>query len=285
MAAATDADPTANDQNSGGGGGGNGGTGGNGGFGWSSAGIVGGYGGVAVSGDHERNHHGRRRRRGDHEQRNSFWNPVTDTGGSRQQPVRDRAPASTAAVRRVADHHHPCGSRLPGRARLRRTARTALETENDGGGGGGAGGTVIVLTNNGGAAVSTSSAGAGMAELPGRKIRPARFRATGTDRARAAVAASSSPLRRRSGANVSGGAPDGQRLPMTLTAQRLGSPALFVPGSPCREIRRAIRSLLRRRRSGRDQFRLAEPRGSRKQHHVYADGDEQRTASTASTRR
>src|SRR5262249_48847979 len=44
---ATDAHPTANDQNSGGGGGANGGSGGQGGFGWNSAGIVGGYGGSA----------------------------------------------------------------------------------------------------------------------------------------------------------------------------------------------------------------------------------------------
>src|SRR6202041_2455382 len=44
---ATDANPTSNNQNSGGGGGANGGTGGIGGFGWDSAGIVGGFGGVA----------------------------------------------------------------------------------------------------------------------------------------------------------------------------------------------------------------------------------------------
>jgi hypothetical protein len=47
---ATDADPPANDQNSGGGGGGNGGPGGQGGFGWNSAGIVGGFGGSSFPG-------------------------------------------------------------------------------------------------------------------------------------------------------------------------------------------------------------------------------------------
>src|SRR6202167_2345779 len=78
---ATDADPTANDQNSGGGGGANGGTGGTGGFGWSSAGIVGGDGGVAFLASTNAIVMGGGGGAGT-TNNGSYWNPSTDTGGS-----------------------------------------------------------------------------------------------------------------------------------------------------------------------------------------------------------
>ncbi|MGH3576783.1 MAG: hypothetical protein ACRDU0_04410, partial [Mycobacterium sp.] len=76
---ATDADPPANDQNSGGGGGGNGGTGGIGGFGWNSAGLVGGFGGIAFPATTSALVMGGGGGAGT-TNNGSFWVPATDTG-------------------------------------------------------------------------------------------------------------------------------------------------------------------------------------------------------------
>ena len=78
---ATDADPTANDQNSGGGGGGNGGAGGTGGFGWNSAGVVGGFGGAAFPVSTSALSMGGGAGAGT-TNNGSYWTPSTDTGNN-----------------------------------------------------------------------------------------------------------------------------------------------------------------------------------------------------------
>jgi len=142
---ATDADPPANDQNSGGGGGGNGGTGGIGGFGWNSAGLVGGFGGVAFpvstsalvmggGGGAGTTNNG------------SFWNPATDTGGHDCGANCTGIFSSGTSGGGIVIIH--AGS-LAGTGTISASGQNALETENDGGGGGGAGGTILVFANSG----------------------------------------------------------------------------------------------------------------------------------------
>ena len=77
----TDANPTANNQNSGGGAGGNGGTGGTGGFGWNSAGIVGGFGGVAFPATTSAIVMGGGGGAGTTND-GAYWNPITNAGGA-----------------------------------------------------------------------------------------------------------------------------------------------------------------------------------------------------------
>lgn len=148
---ATDADPPANDQNSGGGGGGNGGTGGTGGFGWNSAGIVGGFGGVAFPASTSALVMGGGGGAGT-TNNGSFWNPVSVSGGS--TTVNNCTGLSCTGI-------YSSGMSGGGIAIVRAGSLTgvgtitangldALQVENDGGGGGGAGGSILFFTNTGG---------------------------------------------------------------------------------------------------------------------------------------
>ena len=136
-AGATDANPPANNQNSGGGGGGNGGNGGYGGYGWQSAGIVGGHYGSAFP----------------------FSTNVLTMGGGGGAGTTNDGTANPA-------NGNPAGinssgsagggiiivraGSLVGTGTLTANGQNALTVENDGAGGGGAGGTIVVFSNSGG---------------------------------------------------------------------------------------------------------------------------------------
>ena len=228
---ATDADPTANDQNSGGGGGGNGGTGGTGGFGWSSAGIVGGDGGVAFpvttnaivmggGGGAGTSNNG------------SFWNPATDTGGSTTttcpQTCSGINSSGTAGGGIILIH----AGTITGTGSITSNGQNALETENDGGGGGGAGGTVIVLTNNGTVSSLTVSAAGGNGGVTWPEQTPGTFpgnrHGPGAGGGGGVLFTSSAPV----GASVSGGAPGWTTLADDAYGATSGQPGIFVSGSP-----------------------------------------------------
>jgi len=156
---ATDANPPANDQNSGGGGGGNGGAGGIGGFGWSSAGLVGGFGGVAFPASTSVVAMGGGGGAGT-TNNGSTWDPTTNTGNSTSNTCPTGCTgiysSGTAGGGIVIIH---AGS-VTGTGTLSANGQNALEVENDGGGGGGAGGTILVYANSGGlGGLSTSAAG------------------------------------------------------------------------------------------------------------------------------
>ena len=154
---ATDADPTANDQNSGGGGAGNGGQGGLGGFGWNSAGLVGGYGGASFptttsalimggGGGGGTTNNG------------SYWDTSSDTGNADCGLNCTGVYSSGGAGGGVVIIH--AGS-MVGSGTISANGQTALTPENDGAGGGGAGGTILVYTNTGGLGGLTASAAGG----------------------------------------------------------------------------------------------------------------------------
>jgi uncharacterized repeat protein (TIGR01451 family) len=133
---ATDAHPTANDQNSGGGGGGNGGNGGYGGYGWNSAGFVGGHFGTAFP----------------------FSTNVIAMGGGGGAATTNDGTADPA-------NGNPAGINSSGAAgggivviragsvvgtgTINANGQSALNVQNDGGGGGGAGGSILVFANSG----------------------------------------------------------------------------------------------------------------------------------------
>jgi len=225
---ATDADPTANDQNSGGGGGGNGGSGGAGGFGWSSAGIVGGYGGVAFpvttnavtmggGGGAGTTNNG------------SYWNPTTDTGNDNCGAQCTGINSSGTAGGGIIIIH---AGTITGSGTITSNGQAALETENDGGGGGGAGGTIIVLTNNGGVSGLTVSAVGGNGGVTWPEQAPGTFpgnrHGPGAGGGGGVVFTSSAPA----GANVSGGAPGWTTLADDAYGATSGLPGIFVSGSP-----------------------------------------------------
>ena len=152
---ATDADPAANDQNSGGGAGGNGGTGGAGGFGWSSAGLVGGFGGVAFPASTSSVILGGGGGAGT-TNNGTAWNPVTQTGpanncGANCTGIYSSGTAGGGIVVIRA------GS-VTGTGTITASGQNALDTENDGGGGGGAGGSIVVQANSGGLTGLTANA-------------------------------------------------------------------------------------------------------------------------------
>jgi uncharacterized repeat protein (TIGR01451 family) len=154
---ATDADPTANDQNSGGGGAGNGGQGGLGGFGWNTAGLVGGYGGapfpVTTSALVMGGGGG-----GGTTNNGSYWDPASDTGNADCGLNCTGVYSSGGAGGGIIIVH--AGS-IVGAGTLSANGQTALDPENDGGGGGGAGGTIIVFANAGALTNLTASAAGG----------------------------------------------------------------------------------------------------------------------------
>jgi uncharacterized repeat protein (TIGR01451 family) len=228
---ATDADPTANDQNSGGGGGANGGTGGTGGFGWSSAGIVGGDGGVAFpvttnaivmggGGGAGTSNNG------------SFWNPTTDTGGSTTtscpQTCSGINSSGTAGGGIIIIH----AGTITGTGSISSNGQNALETENDGGGGGGAGGTIIVLTNNGTVSSLTASAVGGNGGVTWPEETPGTFpgnrHGPGAGGGGGVIFTSSAPV----SASVTGGVPGWTTLADDAYGATSGQPGIFVSGSP-----------------------------------------------------
>ena len=137
---ATDANPAANDQNSGGGAGGNGGTGGNGGFGWNSAGIVGGFGGtpfIASTGTLILGGGG-----GAGTTNNgTFYIPSTATGGNGTGLFSSGAQGGGIAIIHAGS--------ISGTGSVTANGNTATNVENDGGGGGGAGGSIRIFANSG----------------------------------------------------------------------------------------------------------------------------------------
>ncbi len=161
-AGATDANPTANDQNSGGGGGGNGGNGGYGGYGWNTAGIVGGHFGSAFP----------------------FSTNVITMGGGGGAGTTNNGTANPANGNAAGINSSGsagggiiivrAGS-LIGTGTLSANGQNALNVENDGGGGGGAAGTIIVFSNSGGLTGLTVNAigGTGGTTWPGQA--PAAF--------------------------------------------------------------------------------------------------------------
>ena len=225
---ATDAHPTANDQNSGGGGGGNGGAGGSGGFGWSSAGIVGGFGGAAFpvtlnalamggGGGAGTTNNG------------SFWNPSTDTGGANcGANCTGIASSGTAGGGIVIIH---AGS-VSGTGTITANGQNALETENDGGGGGGAGGTIVILANNSSLSNLTLSAAGGNGGVTWPEQAPGAFpgnrHGPGAGGGGGVIFTSSAPA----SANVSGGIPGWSTLADDAYGATIGLPGVFSSGSP-----------------------------------------------------
>jgi uncharacterized repeat protein (TIGR01451 family) len=226
----TDADPTTNDQNDGGGGGGNGGTGGTGGFGWSSAGIVGGFGGTPFPASTNALVMGGGGGAGT-TNNGSFWNPGTDTGGSTSNtcstPCTGINSSGTAGGGIVIIH---AGS-VVGTGTITANGQAALETENDGGGAGGAGGTILVFADSGGLGGLTASAAGGNGgvtwpeETPGATF-PGNRHGPGAGGGGGAIITSSAPL----GATVSGGIPGWSTLANDAYGATSGQPGVFSSG-------------------------------------------------------
>ncbi len=218
----TDADPTANDQNDGGGGGGNGGTGGIGGFGWSSAGIVGGFGGAPFPASTNAIIMGGGGGAGT-TNNGTFWNPGTDTGGTGTG-----INSSGAAGGAIVIVH--TGS-VTGSGSITANGQTALETENDGGGAGGAGGAVLVFANSGGLtglAISAVGGNGGVTwpeDPPGTPF-PGNRHGPGGGGGGGAILTSSAP----SSANVSGGNPGWTTLANDAYGATAGQMGLISSG-------------------------------------------------------
>ncbi|HKW57029.1 MAG TPA: C25 family cysteine peptidase [Candidatus Acidoferrum sp.] len=223
---ATDANPPANDQNSGGGGGGNGGTGGTGGFGWNSAGIVGGFGGAAFPVSTSALAMGGGGGAGT-TNNGSFWNPATDTGGSNCGGNCTGIYSSGAAGGGIVIIH--AGSVI-GTGTITANGWSGLAEENDGGGGGGAGGTILVFSNAGGLGGLTANAVGGNGgttwpeqmpgAFPGNRHGPGAGGGGGVVLSSAALA----------GTNVSGGLPGVSTLANDAYGATVGQPGVGIPG-------------------------------------------------------
>jgi len=182
----TDANPTANNQNSGGGAGANGGTGGTGGFGWQSAGIVGGFGGQPFPATTSAIVMGGGGGAGTSND-GSYWNPVTNTGGTDCGANCTGIYSSGTAGGGIVIIH--TGS-VAGTGTISANGATALETKNDGGGGAGAGGSILVFANSGSLTGLTASVAGGNGGVPGLRIRQGLLsREIGTARGAAVAAA------------------------------------------------------------------------------------------------
>ncbi len=132
----TDADPVANDQNDGGGAGGNGGTGGEGGYGWKSAGIVGGFGGVAFPASTGAIILGGGAGAG------TTNNGTADPTNANPAGINSSGAAGGGIVIIHAGN-------VTGTGTISANGQTALNVQNDGGGGGGAGGSILLFANSG----------------------------------------------------------------------------------------------------------------------------------------
>ena len=150
---ATDADPVGtpadsgngNDQNSGGGGGANGGGGGQGGYAWNSAGLVGGYGGVAFPASTSAIVMGGGGGAGT-SNNGAYWDRSTDTGSHDCGATCTGIYSSGAAGGGIVIVR--TGS-VAAAGTITANGQNSLDQENDGTGGGGAGGTIIVFANSG----------------------------------------------------------------------------------------------------------------------------------------
>ncbi|MFI5110954.1 MAG: hypothetical protein ACHP78_19200, partial [Terriglobales bacterium] len=145
---ATDANPPANNQNSGGGGGGNGGNGGYGGYGWNSAGIVGGHFGSAFPAS-----------------TNALILGGGGGAGTTNDGTADPANGNPAGINSSGSAGGGivlirAGS-LVGTGTLSANGQNTLNVQNDGAGGGGAGGSIVVFTNSGGLTGLTVTANGG----------------------------------------------------------------------------------------------------------------------------
>jgi uncharacterized repeat protein (TIGR01451 family) len=228
---ATDANPPANDQNSGGGGGGNGGTGGTGGFGWNSAGVVGGFGGVAFpattgavvmggGGGSGTTNNG------------AWWDPVTNTGnancGANCTGIYSSGTAGGGIVIIRA------GS-VTGTGTITSNGQNALDEENDGGGGGGAGGSILLYANSGPLTGLTAIADGGNggstwpAQAPGAF--PGNRHGPGAGGGGGVIFTSSAP----GSADASGGVPGVSTLADDAYGATSGQPGLIAPGETITE--------------------------------------------------
>jgi uncharacterized repeat protein (TIGR01451 family) len=200
----TDANPTANNQNSGGGAGGNGGTGGTGGFGWQSAGVVGGFGGQPFPASTSAIVMGGGGGAGTTND-GSYWNPITNTGGADCGANCTGIYSSGTTGGGIVIIH--TGS-VAGTGTISVNGITALETKNDGGGGGGAGGSILIFANSGslsGLAASAAGGNGGVtwpSDPPGTPF-PGNRHGPGGGGGGGVIFASATP----GTANVSGGIP------------------------------------------------------------------------------
>jgi uncharacterized repeat protein (TIGR01451 family) len=224
---ATDANPPANDQNSGGGAGGNGGTGGVGGFAWNSAGFVGGFGGVAFPASTSAIVMGGGGGAGT-TNNGSTWDPVTNTGNSTSNTCPGGCTgifsSGTAGGGIVIVH---AGS-VVGTGTITANGQTALQVENDGGGGGGAGGTILVFANSGGLGGLTASAVGGNGGITWPEQAPAAFpgnrHGPGGGGGGGVILASSAP----GSTTVSGGIPGTTTLANDAYGATAGQPGTVV---------------------------------------------------------
>lgn len=228
---ATDANPPANDQNSGGGGGGNGGTGGMGGFGWNSAGVVGGFGGAEFpattgavvlggGGGAGTTNNG------------AWWDPTTNTGnhdcGADCTGIYSSGTAGGGIVIIRA------GS-VTGTGTITSSGQNALDEENDGGGGGGAGGSILVYANSGSLTGLTAIARGGNGgttwpeEAPGAF--PGNRHGPGGGGGGGLIFTSAAP----GSADVSGGAPGVSTLADDAYGATAGQPGVVAPGETITE--------------------------------------------------
>ena len=223
---ATDANPPANNQNSGGGGGGNGGTGGTGGYGWNSAGIVGGFGGVAFPVSTSALAMGGGAGAGTTND-GAYWLPATDTGGADCGANCTGIYSSGGAGGGIVIIH---AGAVIGTGTITSNGQSALSVENDGGGGGGAGGTILVFSNSGGLGGLTANAVGGNGgttwpeqtpgAFPGNRHGPGAGGGGGVVLSSAALA----------GTNVLGGSPGVTTLADDAYGATSGQPGVVLPG-------------------------------------------------------
>lgn len=225
---ATDANPVANDQNSGGGGGGNGGAGGIGGYGWNSAGIVGGFGGAAFPVSTSALAMGGGAGAGT-TNNGSYWTPATDTGNNNCGASCTGIYSSGGAGGGIVIIH---AGAVTGAGKITANGQTALATENDGGGGGGAGGTILVYATSGGLGGLTAIANGGTGgttwpeQAPGTPF-PANRHGPGAGGG-GGVILSSAALNALSSAN--GGNPGVTTLANDAYGATPGQPGVMIPG-------------------------------------------------------
>ncbi len=223
----TDANPTANNQNSGGGAGGNGGTGGTGGFGWQSAGIVGGFGGQPFPATTSAIVMGGGGGAGTTND-GSFWNPTTNAGGAGCGANCTGIYSSGTAGGGIVIVH--TGS-VTGTGTISANGQTALETENDGGGGAGAGGSILFFANSGSLSGLTAGAAGGNggvtwpSDPPGTPF-PGNRHGPGGGGGGGVILASAAP----GTANVSGGIPGWSTLANDPYGATVGQPGFVSSG-------------------------------------------------------
>jgi uncharacterized repeat protein (TIGR01451 family) len=228
---ATDANPAANDQNDGGGGGANGGTGGQGGFAWSSANVVGGFGGVAFPASTNAVVMGGGGGAGT-SNNGAWWDPATNTGnancGASCTGVFSSGTAGGGIVIIRA------GS-VTGTGTISASGQNALDEENDAGGGGGAGGSIMVYANSGSLTGLTAIANGGNGGSAWPEVAPGAFpgnrHGPGAGGGGGVILTSSAP----GSADVSGGQPGNTTLADDAYGATSGQPGIVAPGQTITE--------------------------------------------------